>query len=86
MLFSIIVWDIETFAPETIYESAHIHHVTSVRFIGCDNRGDTENSHHVFASTSLDGYCLLWDKRQQFPAKGKADFSYCRFLGNLHQH
>ncbi|KAK7583869.1 hypothetical protein V9T40_004832 [Parthenolecanium corni] len=65
----IIVWDIETFAPETIYESAHIHHVTSVRFIGCDNRGDTENSHHVFASTSLDGYCLLWDKRQQFPAK-----------------
>lgn len=73
--FSVKVWDIEAFAPEISYDLAHSGYVTCVRFHGATN--ETNDSGAVFVSAALDGRCLLWDRRQKFPARGKV---YCNDL------
>lgn len=89
VIFSIIIWDSESFSPEVMYSAAHSHHVTCVRFIGCDlnSKGDANGTGtEILASTSLDGQCLLWDRRQPFPARSKTSFfkNIFIFLKMLH--
>lgn len=64
---SIKIWDIETFIPEISYDSAHLNYVTCVRFQGSSN--ETGDFGSVFVSASLDGRCLLWDRRQSSSAR-----------------
>ena len=57
-----------------MYDYAHAHYVTWVRYSNsavqsAESANDVGSD--VLAYTSLDGYCLLWDKRQKFPAHGK---------------
>mgnify|MGYP002716398340 CR=1 FL=1 len=58
--FSIVVWNIETLSSEKSYCPGHSHIVSSV--------SAQSQQHNMFASTSLDGTCLIWDIRLDKPA------------------
>lgn len=71
--FSIKLWDIEMFIPETTYANAHSNYITCVRYkpeIAAAPEAGDQSINRTLISTSLDGHCLLWDSRQQFPAQG----------------
>ncbi|XP_065205123.1 methylosome protein WDR77-like [Planococcus citri] len=79
---SIKLWDIEMFVPETTFTNAHSHFVTCVNYkpetTAQPEAGD-QPVNHVFVSTSLDGRCLLWDSRQQFPAQVISTSKQCGY-------